>query len=57
MVFMRKSGVAEKYVRAVQDMDESWRTKVRCAVGVTEELKVEVGMHQGSALSPFLFLW
>ncbi|TKS65679.1 RNA-directed DNA polymerase from mobile element jockey [Collichthys lucidus] len=42
---MRKSGVTEKYVRAV----------VRCVVGVTEEFKVEVGLHQGSALSPFLF--
>ncbi|KAF7651214.1 hypothetical protein LDENG_00113870 [Lucifuga dentata] len=52
---MRKSGVAEKYVRVVQDMYESCKTVVRCAVGVTEEFKVEVGLHQGSALSPFLF--
>ncbi|KAK3543882.1 hypothetical protein QTP70_030154 [Hemibagrus guttatus] len=52
---MRKSGVAEKYVRVVQDMYERSRTVVRCAVGQTEELKVEVGLHQGSALSPFLF--
>ncbi|KAK2891434.1 hypothetical protein Q8A73_017099 [Channa argus] len=52
---MRTSGVAEKYVRVVQDMYESCKTVVRCAVGVTEELKVEVGLHQGSALSPFLF--
>ncbi|KAK3550418.1 hypothetical protein QTP86_025164 [Hemibagrus guttatus] len=39
---MRKSGVAEKYVRVVQDMYERSRTVVRCAVGQTEEL----GLHQ-----------
>ncbi|KAK3508105.1 hypothetical protein QTP70_014276 [Hemibagrus guttatus] len=50
-----KSGVAEKYVRVVQDMYERSRTVVRCAVGQTEEFKVDVGLHQGSALSPFLF--
>ncbi|XP_078790761.1 uncharacterized protein LOC101172684 [Oryzias latipes] len=52
---MRSSGVAEKYVRVVQDMYERSMTVVRCAVGQTEEFKVEVGLHQGSALSPFLF--
>ncbi|KAK3513042.1 hypothetical protein QTP70_000198 [Hemibagrus guttatus] len=52
---MRKSGVAEKYVRVVQDIYERSRTVVRCAVGQTEEFNVEVGLHQGSALSPFLF--
>ncbi|KAK3540824.1 hypothetical protein QTP86_002367 [Hemibagrus guttatus] len=52
---MRKSGVAEKYVRVVQDMYERSRTVVRCAVGQTEEFKVEVGLHQGSTLNPFLF--
>ncbi|KAK3575303.1 hypothetical protein QTP86_023425 [Hemibagrus guttatus] len=52
---MRKSGVAEKYVRVVQDMYERSRTVVRCTVGQAEEFKVEVGLHQGSALSPFPF--
>ncbi|KAK3571115.1 hypothetical protein QTP86_001931 [Hemibagrus guttatus] len=52
---MRKSGVAEKYVRVVQDMYERSRIVVRCAVGQTEEFKVEVGLHQRSALRPFLF--
>ena len=33
---MRKSGLAEKYVRIVQDMYDDSITAVRCAVGVTE---------------------
>ncbi|KAK3516210.1 hypothetical protein QTP70_006360 [Hemibagrus guttatus] len=36
-------------------MYERSRTVVKCAVGQTEEFNVEVGLHQGSALSPFLF--
>ncbi|KAK3568967.1 hypothetical protein QTP86_021378, partial [Hemibagrus guttatus] len=41
--------------QVVQDMYERRRTVVRYAVGQTEEFKVEVGLQQGSALSPFLF--
>ena len=52
---MRKSQVNEEYVRAVQDMYENSQTAVRCAVGMTEWFEVKVGLHQGSALSPFLF--
>lgn len=52
---MRKLGVAEKYVRVVQDMYEDSVKAVRCAVGMTDWFKVKVGLHQGSALSPFLF--
>ena len=52
---MRKSGIVEKYVQLVQDMFEGSEAVVRCAVGSTESFKVKVGLHQRSALSPFLF--
>ena len=39
--------MAEKYVKVVQDMYENSVTTVRCAVGMTEGFKVEVGLHQG----------
>ncbi|CAF94836.1 unnamed protein product, partial [Tetraodon nigroviridis] len=52
---MRKSGVAEKYVRAMQDMCENFKTAVWSAVGMIEEFQDEVGLHRVSALSPFLF--
>ena len=52
---MRKSGIVEKYEKLVQDKYEESETVVRCAVGTTESFKVKVGLHQGSALSPFLF--
>ena len=43
---MRKSGLAEKYVRILQDMYDDSITAVRCAVGVTEGFEVKVGLHQ-----------
>ena len=54
---MRKSGLAEKYVRIVQVncMYDDSTTAVRCAVGVTEGFEVNVWLHQGSALRPCLF--
>ena len=52
---MKKSGIVETYVQLVQDMYEESETVVWCAVVTTESFKVKVGLHQGSALSPFLF--
>ena len=52
---MRKSGIVEKYVRLLQDMYDGSETVMRCAVGIIESFKVKVGLHQGSALCPFLF--
>ena len=52
---MRKSGIAEKYVQLVQDMYEGSETEMRYAVGAAKNFKIKVGLHQRSALSPFLF--
>ena len=52
---MRKLGMAEKYVRLVQDMYEGSKTVVKCAVRTAKSFKVKVGLHQRSALSPFMF--
>ena len=52
---MRDKGVPEKYIRLAKDMYHQCKTVVRCAAGTSEPFVVEVGLHQGSAFSPFLF--
>ena len=52
---LRLKDVEEKYIRLIQDTYENCKTRVRCAVGTTTGFYVKVGLHQGSALSPFLF--
>ena len=49
------SGIVEKYLQFVQDVYEERKIVVRCAVQTTESFKVKVGLHQESALNPFLF--
>ena len=52
---MRSKGVPEKYIRLIKDMYHQCVTVVQCVSGTSEPFAVEVGLHQGSALSPFLF--
>ena len=53
---LRKKGVPEEYVQIVQDMYRSCKTQVVTQKGETEYFPIEVGLHQGSALSPLLFI-
>jgi len=50
---LEKKGVSP--VRVVKDVYEGGRTSVRTPGRVTEDFLVGMGLHQGSALSPFLF--
>ena len=40
----------------IQDMYRGCKTKVRSAAGESDSFNVDVGLHQGSTLSPYLFL-
>ena len=53
---MRKLGVEEWLVSAVMSMYTGANTVVRTVYGNSKGFEVKVGMHQGSALSPLLFV-
>jgi len=53
---MRKLGVEEWLVSAVMSMYTGAKTVVRTVYGNSNGFEVKVGMHQGSALSPLLFV-
>ncbi|VDO99331.1 unnamed protein product [Heligmosomoides polygyrus] len=40
----------------IRDMYEGSKAAIRTPHGVTRKVDITVGVHQGSALSPFLFL-
>ena len=51
----RLAETSECFIRIIKDMYDGATTTVRSAAGLTEEFKVDAGLYQGSALSPFLF--
>ena len=53
---MRKQNIPEGYIRLVQDMYRGATTRVKSKRGMSEHVEVGIGLHQGSALSPFLFI-
>ena len=52
---LRKKRVTEKLVRVIASLYRGCKTKVICAAGESVNFPIQVGLHQGSALSPFLF--
>ena len=53
---MRKLGIEEWIVKFVQAMYTNTKSKVRVNDSYTGEFDVKVGVHQGSVLSPLLFV-
>ena len=53
---MRMLGVEEWLVLAVMSMYMGAKTVVRTVYGISKGFEVKVGMHQGSGLSPLLFV-
>ena len=53
---LRKAGVEEWLVNAVMVMYEGAETVVRTTAGDSKAFNVKVGLHQGSVLSPLLFV-
>ena len=53
---MMKKGISEVLVRSVLSLYEGAKTRVRMDTELSNEFEVKVGMHQGSVLSPFLFV-
>ena len=53
---MRELGVEEWLVSAVMSVYSGAKTVVRRVYGNSKSFEVKVGMHEGSALSPLLFV-
>ena len=53
---LRKRGVIEGLIKIVEETHNGAMTRIRTQCGNTEAFGINVGVHQGSALSPFLFI-
>jgi hypothetical protein len=52
---LEKQKVPTKYITLIKDMYKDAMTCVRTYDGDTSDFPIKIGLHQGSALSPYLF--
>ena len=53
---LRRQRVPEKLINQVMLLYQRARSRVRTVAGTSESFEINVGVHQGSALSPLLFI-
>jgi hypothetical protein len=52
---LQKHKVSTKYITLIKDMHDNVVTSVQTSDGDTNDFLINIGLHQGSALSPYLF--
>jgi hypothetical protein len=52
---LQKHKVSSKYITLIKDMYDNIVTSARTSDGDTNDFPINIGLHQGSALSPYLF--
>jgi hypothetical protein len=52
---LQKYKVSTKYITLIKDMYDNVVTSIRTSDGDTNDFLINIEMHQGSALSPYLF--
>ena len=52
---MGQHKVLAKYITLIKDMYDNVVTSVRTSDVDTDDFPIKIGLHQGSALSPYLF--
>jgi hypothetical protein len=51
----KKHKVSTKYITLIKDMYDNIMTNIRTSDGDTNNFLINIGLYQGSALSPYLF--
>ena len=53
---LKRKNVPEASINIIKDMYKDSITLLSITVGETGEIEIKIGLHQGSALSPLLFI-
>jgi hypothetical protein len=52
---LQKHTISTKYITLIKDMYDNVMTSIQTSDGDTNDFLINIRLHQGSALSPYLF--